>query len=349
MAENQVKRFPFSNKGMVQKLDVNQLDDGQYTYLLNMVSQQEGSLSPRNGYADVATTWGSADHTNVISDMLVSRDNAEGDPTVYLGIYDKLSRRNTDGSLTSLAVGILGSGAVQKRIGMAQFKTQQLNSTGTVYFASGYNNPDGSFRGMLRDDGHYTQARVNGILPPVVPAFPSPAVPTIVKVGGASDYTDSRLTATISSATRDTSGLGLGSIAFSENWDVVVSSVSGMQVGMYINYGPTTGFEYGSYITAINATTNTITFTSSPTPSGFINASQTPDANPIPVTGTGGTSTITLASPVNLAMSGTAETSYDSDDLIHLSFYSATPEFNKSLSFRLYSGSGYQGYIRRMF
>ena len=365
MAENQVKRFPFSNKGMVQKLDVNQLDDGQYTYILNMVSQQEGSLAPRNGYSNINTTWGGVGTPALIDTILAARNvgSLSSDPDIYMSINNsgapKLLRRNgSDSSVTTLASSIY-TGSTIKRPAMCQFKTDQLNNTGTVYFGTGYNEMSGSntaFRGMLRDDGSYSAARVVGLLPPVVSAYPTVSAPTVghanpgvsqivIADNSTTEYTAERVSTSVSSYTKAGADLNLGTPPTEvSQYYVVVGSVTDLQAGMLVQFNSAPSSV--ARIQSIDASTNTIVVSCGFTPSGAVKAYETPEST---LTSTGGALQVpaigNFTTPINLAMGGTEETNYDSDDIIHLSFYNGTPNYNNKVAFRLYSGTGYYEYV----
>jgi hypothetical protein len=345
MAENQVKRFPFSNKGMVQKLDLNQLEDGQYASVVNMICQQEGALSPRNGYQDIATTWPGAT-PSLISTIAVTRDQSASNPSVYFTTYRTLYRGDLTGSSSSwstsptvIGTSITAADDQTKRIGIAQFKTDQQNNTGTVYFATGYNDPNG-FRGMLRDDGSQSTAYYVGILPPAVPAIPTIAAPEIVTVDRDTPYyfTTTRVSTTVVSAQRaeNAIGLGTGSTA-SDDWNIVVSpgGLTDMQTGMYLKVGSLEGI-----VRSINSSTNTISISLDGTPAPFdaVTSYETSLQSAIPSGGTyrlegaGGNALL-----VDLSLSGTASTGYNSNDFIHISYYNGTPEFLKQVRFRFYA------------
>lgn len=51
--EYQAQTVIFLNRGLVQKLDVSLLQDGQYQQLSNMVSLSEGTLTTKNGHQKI--------------------------------------------------------------------------------------------------------------------------------------------------------------------------------------------------------------------------------------------------------------------------------------------------------
>lgn len=339
--DNQVKKFPFSNKGMVQKLDLNQLEDGQYSYLLNMVCQQEGALSPRNGYQDIDITWPGST-PSLVSTLAVTRDQGDADPTLYFTTYRTLYRGNITGttshwstSPTEIATSITASDGRTRRIGITQFKTDQLNNTGTVYFATGYNDASG-FRGMLRDDGLSSTARYVGILPPAVPAIPTIAAPEVVTVDRSTPYyfTTARVNTTIVSAQRieNAIGLGTGSTA-SQDWYLEVADITDMQSGMYLLINGS----LEGVIKAINSTTSTISFSTTGTPAAgnTVKGYETTLQTAFP---SGGVYRLDGFN-VDLSLSGTPDTGYNSNDFIHFSFYNGTPEFVKNVKIRFYANA----------
>lgn len=329
MAENIVKRYPFSNKGLVQKIDVNQLGEGQYAYLLNMVSQQEGAISPRNGYEDITTGW----TVSLVHSMMVTRSGITTDPTVYAGEGTNIYRVGVSGTVatpgTAIATGVT---TAAKRIGITQYKTDQYNHTGTAYFATGYNDSANNFRGMLRDAsdaaGTYPAlARVWGILPPVIPAAPTPAAPDVVPAGNIGT-SGTRYTDTIVSVAPASYG--------SDYYAIVVSSVTGLQTGMYVLIN-----SVSAAIGDIDVATNTIyvALPSAPSTSNTVIAYESPS-----VTSAGPATSDTLTFTANLALSGVFQNGYDSNDNIHLSFYNGVPGNIKSWTLRLYTNSGSASY-----
>ena len=156
MAENITKRFPFSNRGLVQKLDVNQLADDQYYSLINMVSFQEGSIAPRYGYADSAITWG-ASTPSLIHSLATVTTSINTNPTIYVGEGTQI-RRITGGPASSTTIETAFD-SVASKINIAQYKTDRTGESNMIYFAT-----PGK---MLKDDS-YAQARVWGINPPRV-------------------------------------------------------------------------------------------------------------------------------------------------------------------------------------
>lgn len=354
MAQVETKRYPFSNKGIVQKLDLNQLEDSQYAYLLNIVSQQEGSISPRQGYQHIGVqNW---DYPilppSLFHSMIVARSTSSSGPQVYLADGKILYRTgqitgspsagyNTPAAPNGskrIAEEITSNGT---RIGMAQFKTDQQNNTGTVYFATGYNLTTGTFRGMLRDNpnDNNAYARYNGILPPVVPAYIAPAAPTIEKVGSVTTAARVSPVPTVASiAARSENSLGLGNVNLGQQWTLGVSSLEGLQVGMYVEIGAT---PLKGRIQAIDVANTSINIALSGTPAigNQIKSYETAITN---VTGGG---TLELSSfTADLSLSGNYQDGYDSDDFIHLSFYNDTPATLNTATLRLYAGAGQLGY-----
>lgn len=362
MAQVETKRYPFSNKGIVQKLDINQLEDSQYSYLLNMVSQQEGSISPRQGYQQIGVqNW---DYPvlppSLFHSMIVARSTASSGPQVYLADGKILYRTgqitgspsagyNTPAAPNGsqrIAEEITSNGT---RIGMTQFKTDQQNNTGTVYFATGYNLTTGTFRGMLRDNPNDNNdyARYTGILPPVVPAFISEAAPSIETVGSVTTADRISTVPTITGvATRAENNLGLGTIDPSQGsqmWTLTLSSLDGIQAGMYVEIGPSNVPGTIHSINAIDGSIN-IALPSTPLTTWEVNSYESASTS---ITGGG---TLELSGfTADLSLSGVYQNGYESDDFVHFSFYNATPETINTATLRLYAGStgqlGYYEYV----
>lgn len=335
MANNITQRFPFSNKGLVQKLDVNQLSDGQYAFLLNMVSQQEGALVARNGYQDITLAPGPSPWpVSLVHSLAVTRSGVTSAPELYVGEGVNIYRIAISGTLYTYDPPIATNvAAAAKRIGFSQFKTDQYNHTGTTYIGTGYNSSSTSgghdiyFRGMLRDaqhiSGSYSSlARAWGILPPIIPAFPTPGAATLTPTGSVGSttarYTDTVATATATSYNSDYYAI------------VPTTSIVGLQVGMYLTVG---GLK--TQISQIDAASSTFYAAFASAPSGAI-LSYERTAN---ITYTAASDSNTISGSANLGLSGTYQTNYDSSDMIHLSFYNGTPDNIKTVALRLYTSS----------
>lgn len=343
MAQNVTQRFPFSNKGVVQKIDINQLQDGQYSFLLNTVSEQEGSLSPRYGHTNLTGSWPSTAPA-YINSLHVTQVGATASPTLYASentnIYKKIG---TSGNYTLVAYNAVTS---HKRIGMSTYKTDQIGTTGMTYFATGYNAyPDGSnyVRGMLRDNGGVgTLAKYWGILPPAAPATITPSAMTISPIIATGTYNGTinisaatRATGTISSATQQPSG--------SNFWKIVFTSPSTAWLpGMYITES---GGSQSSVIEKVDKNGAIYAYFTS-TPSGTVTA---PESAAVSTSaGQAYTATSNAISSVDLSFgANNPEDGYISDDTIAFSFFTSTPEKIYDIRLRLYAGGSDSDYYEK--
>lgn len=333
MAQNVTQRFPFSNKGVVQKIDINQLQDGQYSFLLNVVSEQEGSLSPRYGSVNLDGSWvGPAQQPSVINSLHVTQVTATGVPTIYFSsgadIYRKIG---PTGNYTRIAESVVDEPVNSyKRIGMSTYKTDQINTTGMTYFATAYNGyPGGSYyRGMLRDNG--TDTRYWGILPPAKPATITPSVMTIKSIltsgtSGAFALTNNRVSSDISSNNEQP--------AESKFWKITLSSPGAEWLpGMYI----TDGAGKESVIEKVDKTGAIYAYFDG-TPISPITSKETGVLN---TGGTAGAPYSAMSGSVSVDLSFGQENSeegYVSDDTIGFSFYTQYPEKIYDIRFRLYT------------
>lgn len=357
MAQNVTQRFPFSNKGVVQKIDINQLQDGQYSFLLNTVSEQEGSLSPRYGSRNLPGEWKASNGSttvatpSVINTLHVTQIGATADPTIYAVGGVNIFRK--DGELSNyrkVADSITGDG---KRIGMSTYKTDQASTSGVTYIGTGYNTHTygGSsyFRGMLRDSGKTGEDSYYwGILPPAAPAIATPGsvVTKSVIVDGATSYTgdpgsgspvtltvnNTRVTGNITSATEQPAG--------SKFYKIVLNPVSTEWLpGMYVrdNSGQASIIEKVDSTGAIYAYFDTppslsITALASGTATG---------AAGLMYTATSGSIT------ADLGFGGTDAEGYITDDTVGFSFYTSTPEKIYDIRLRLYAGSSPNSYYEK--
>jgi len=377
MADSTVTRLPMSNKGMVQKLDLNQLSDGQYAYLLNTVSEQEGALSPRYGYTDISiTSWGPARVDSLFVSNPVTATDAYK-PNVYVGESSNIRRvavsntpstspAGTSTTISTGGIGVTGSGAQARRIGITQYATDQYNNVGTTYMATGYNfNGSGgdagrTFRGVLRDNGSYSVARTVGILPPVVPAFATPAAPQVKTFGTVSSNTRVNTTTSTAIPTPTQSVL-------SDYYQVQVGTVgvptksylNGIQEGMYITVGtggttsagqlqgPVGGIDQdnsifylgGHGVTPSIAAGSTVVAYTTESANVAVPAVGTALVYAYPFPNSGGTA--------DFSLTGVYQNGYDSNDTVHVSFYNGTPSNIQSVELRIFCGSsnGYYSYM----
>jgi hypothetical protein len=330
MAQNVTQRFPFSNKGVVQKIDINQLQDGQYSLLLNTVSEQEGSLSPRYGHTNLTGTWPSATPAYATA-LHVTQIGATSTPTFFLSEGTNLYRKiGTSGNYTQIASNISVS---NKRVGMATYKTDQTESAGMTYIATAYNDyPGGAYtRGMLRNNNSSATAKYWGILPPAKPAAITPSTMVIKDIlttgsSGSINLANNRATNSISSATEEPTGSKFWKIVFSgsisSQWLPGMYIVDGTAQSSVIEKIDKNGAIYAYFpnqpVTSI--TSKETASLTSPTP-----------GLPYSVASSAFSPTVDLSFGLQ-----NDEEGYVSDDTVSLSFYTQYPERIFDIRFRLY-------------
>lgn len=340
MAQNITQRFPFTNKGVVQKIDINQLQDGQYSLLLNAVSEQEGSLSPRYGHTDLAGTWPSGAPA-YINTLHVTQVGATSSPTLYAAENTTLYKWKTgvSGNYAVSAYDIVSS--PQKRVGMATYKTDQIGTTGMTYIATGSNHyPGGSYlRGMLRDSGaNGATAKYWGILPPGKPADITPSAMTITPIivsgayNGSINISSTRASGTISSAVEQPAGSKFYKISF--------ASAQPWLPGMYIVCGAQSSvIEKVDSAGAIFAYFDTL-------PSGTVTSNESAAINT--TAGQVYTATSDPAIGVDLSFGATNDLEgYVTDDTVAFSFFTSTPERIYDIRLRFYTNDAKSAYYEK--
>lgn len=340
MAQNITQRFPFSNKGVVQKIDINQLQDGQYSFLLNTVSEQEGSLSPRYGHTNLTGNWPSGSPAYVNS-LHVTQVGATSSPTFFLSENANIYRKiGTSGNYSLIAYDVV---TAHKRIGMSTYKTDQIGTTGMTYFGTGYNDyPSGNYvRGMLRNNGAAAStAKYWGILPPTKPATITPSKMTITPVIASGTYSTSpsvsisstRATGTISSATEQPSGSKFYKIVFT-------APTTAWLPGMYIVCGA-----QSSVIEKIDSQGAIYAYFDS-APSGAVTAYE---SGAVATTAGQAYSALSDAVSADLSFGATnAEEGYVTDDTVAFSFYTSTPQKIYDIRLRFYVGGSSEDYYEK--
>ena len=347
MAQNVTQRFPFSNKGVVQKIDINQLQDGQYALLLNMVSEQEGSLSPRYGHTNLTGSWPSA-VPSYVNSLHVTQVGATSNPTLYAAENDALYRKiSTSGNYQLVVYNTVSTSTAHKRIGMSTYKTDQTGTTGMTYIATGENHYPGGgsdyIRGMFRDNGQAgTIAKYWGILPPAKPADITPSAMTITPIFASGTYNGSitigtnRVFGASSSVTQQPAGSSFYKIGFS-------SSLAWVP-GMYI---VESGASQISVIEKVDSAGAIYAYFAS-LPSGNISSYESGSV----VTTAGLTYTATsnaFSSPgLDLSFGATNDNEgYVTDDTIAFSFFTSSPENIYDIRLRFYTNSASSAYYEK--
>ena len=331
---NATQRFPFSNKGIVQKLDINQLDDNQYPFLLNTMCVQEGAIKPRGGWQKLDTTWGT--QPNYVHTMGLSRLSPLEDLYVYLGEQDRIQRCVYDGT-TNTSTDIIADSQGQRRGTFTTWRNGGLGGGSMTYFASGV-------RDSRRDNGVYAIARTWGIDAPADFARAAPGqydFVNIIKTAAFNgSYTSaSRVTDTVSAVSAIVANSGSdGYYAITPTGGA--TTINKILPGMYLKVG-----SQDIYVKEVDSVNGTFSahFTSAPAAGNTIDGYETtPDISNNP----GGGPPVyvidessTGMTPANLAFNGSPENGFDTDDNIHISLYFGTPTTINDIRFRLLCNS----------
>jgi len=319
---------PFGNKGLVQRVDANQLREDQYAFLLNMVSSQEGSIRPRTGYTALSTSWGTQpafSHT-----MGVARANGpQGDLYAYLGTGTEIRRNKYTGFSGSSTV-IEGNAVTSSRRGTyIPWKNDKAGSQIMTYFATGEK--------MLRDNGGYGDARVWGIDPPLDFCKAQPGTYSFVDIitdgtfNGSFSLTDARLNDTIASVAAvvaNTSADGYYAITPTGG----STTINAILPGMYLKVDT-----MDIFVDKVDAVLGVFYafFPLLPSAGDTIKAYETADITSTPPAVSDETSNAITS---NLAFNGSAEDGFETDDNIHVSIFVGTPDTVADIRLRLQVG-----------
>jgi len=299
---------PFSNKGLMLKQDASLLAPTQYSELTNVVSVQEGNLSPRAGNQNITTAapFGT-DYTGgpFAIDELITGSGAG--TTLYVGTFGKGIFSNGSGSFTTVATAATSG----------QFSASSYNagSSGSPYkyFATG--------SGNLKDNGTLTTLQNWGILPPVIPAQAALAAITVLPQTTASTTYD--IVDTISGAvtTRLPTAVTVVTVGGSAPGTLTItpSAMSGILVGTLLTIG-------GMVVPVLSSDTGLFTayMTAAPSVGAAITASEfsTVGTTAAPAT----IPVMTPApSPINAAFDGVATDAYSTVDPVHIAITLSNP------------------------
>jgi len=303
--------LPFGNRGLVQKIDPSQLSNDQYSLLLNMVSNQEGSIRPRGGWSSFSPFWAGGTAPSFIHTMAVARPfGPQGDLITYIGDGNQIQRvKNTSPYSASSAI-IEGSATATNRRGTYPiWKSDKSGANLMAYLATGEK--------MLRDNGSYNDARVWGINPPLDFCTAVPGgydFVNIIKSGtfnGGLTLTDSRFTSdTVASVRAIVANTG------ADGYYAIVptggaTTIDGLLVGMYLNVG---GVDIR--VDKIDQATNEFFafFSAAPSALDAIEGYTTANIDGIGVS----VDETSGAISANLAFDGSPDDGYDTEDNIHI-------------------------------
>lgn len=324
---NVTQTFPFSNKGLVQKVDINQLAENQYPFLLNTKCVQEGAMKPRGGWEQFTTTWGV--QPAYIHTIGVNRSSPNDDLYVYMGEGTNVQRAVYNGIVSS-SNDIIAENQGDSRGSYPTWRSSGAGSVPMTYFASGVQD-------SRRDNGSYTVARCWGISPPVDYARCAPGQYSFVNIikdaAFNGTYTSaSRLTDTVSAVAAVVANSGAdGYYAITPTGGA--TTIDKILPGMYLKVG-----SQDIFVDKVDAVAGKFYahFSSLPAAGNSIDGYQTtPSASNTPGSVLDTTSD---AISVNLAFNGDAADGFDSDDNIHISLYIDTPTTINDIRFRLQAG-----------
>ena len=320
---------PFGNRGLVQRVDANKLREDQYTFLLNVVSSQEGSIRPRTGYTALSTSWGT--QPSFAHTMGVYRANGpQGDLFAYLGTGTEIRRNQYTAISSGTSTVIEGTAVTSSRRGTyIPWKNDKAGSQVMTYFATGEK--------MLRDNGSYTDARVWGIDPPLDFCKAQPGTYSFVDIltdgtfNGSFTLTNARINdtvATVTAVVANSSADGYYAITPTAG----ATSIDKILPGMYLKVDT-----MDIFVDKVDAVAGAFYafFPTLPAAGNTIQGYQTADVSNTPPAATSQTSGAITA---NLAFNGSAEDGFETDDNIHLSLYISTPSTIADIRLRLQAG-----------
>lgn len=331
---------PFNNKGLVQRVDVASLEPGQYSYILNMTSLQEGAMTVRDGSVTLAPTLAASILQANASRRLhtIYKMRLEADNTLnprYLGMGEFLYRLYPDGTgqyaaNTQLALDGTGAAYLTKNSywGATQYNSGAQGKPST-YFATS--------KGNARDDGSLTRLTRWGVPRPskaavcnlgyqaALPIFlPSSGVARMAIVLNASGSVAInvvgttgiyRVNYTVSSGVHPIPGVAIYAGGVTIIPTVVTQDTGTSATGNFEAYFATTpsyGTTYYSY--RVNSLASS---------GGYV--SETVYFN---------------ATPVNLSAGGLAKNQYDSNDPITFTVWTDAPDKIQDIRIRLGVGEG---------
>lgn len=163
MADPRTEVIPFSNKGIVQRVDPGDLQEGQYYDLLNLTSAQEGALEVRGGTRRISTDNVTG---TVYSFAKLRKSTTDSDNDRYFITGSKIWRNTPTtgatgdtypGLFTDITTSLSVSSTASERVGAAQYNSGE-SGTPQIYFAGGDYN--------MRHGGGTGQVKAWGLRPP---------------------------------------------------------------------------------------------------------------------------------------------------------------------------------------
>ena len=340
MKEQGTITVPFYNKGIKQRTDVAQLGPGEYSYLLNTLTVQDGALTTRQGNRNMApelsvsggifyNPGGNRLHT--IAKMRLAAANTENPR--YLGFGNLIYRTKPNGggeytaaNTTSVALDSAGSAyfTTNERWQSVQYNTGALSKP-SFYIASS--------KGNVRDDGDFTKLELWGVPRPVTPAVCSPGISTPTEIFFSTSG-NTRVSVTIGTATAINVVGGAGLYRF--DYTLAAPNVHPL-IDVALRNGSNTLVPKVVVQASATATTGYFEAYATSALTGVYDSIVTSD-----LTSSGGfiSETVAFFGAKDLSMGGKPADGYDTDDPIYFSIYVDQPGLIQDLRIRLGVGEG---------
>lgn len=342
MSSNITQKQPLSNRGLVQKIDVNQLAKDQYSFLLNMVSTQEGSLCPRFGYEQTSVNWGGSGDYSYAHTIGIARINSL--LQMYIGEGTNIRKANLTTGPISGTIIATGVNSGPNRSSYIPWSPSSSTGSYVEYFATGDQ--------MLADitpSGGVLAAGVNkwGIKPPLYPTVAAPSAYTFKALtlsstfNGSYSYTNSRVNDTIASVTAIVATSGANGY-----YRIVptggATTIDAILPGMYLLVGAqnvrvdtvdATTTSFSAYFGTLPAAGNAIAgYQFSADLSGGVGGMINQTSNAI---------------TADLSFGGLAADGFDTQDNVHISLRVMTPLTVSDIRLRLQCGGSANDYYER--
>lgn len=341
MAQNITSKQSFSNRGLVQKIDVNQLAKDQYSFLLNMVSTQEGSLRPRNGYYQNPINWGGSGDYSYAHTISLSRYNSQ--ILMYIGEGTNIRRTaNLESEPTTGSIIATGVNSGANRSSYIPWYPSSATGSLVQYFATG-----DQMLGDITPAGVLT-AGVNkwGIKPPLYPTACAPSsysfkdITTSGTFNGSYSYASTRVNDTVATVTDVVATSGANGY-----YKIVPTSgattIDKILPGMYLKVG-----SQNIRVDVVDATTNSFSayFGTLPAAADSILGYEfSTDLSGVGAVANETSGAITS----NLAFNGVAADGFDTQDNVHISLRVMTPLTVSDVRLRLQCGGSVNDYYER--
>lgn len=326
---------PFTNKGLTQRADRALIFDGEYSFLENLYSEQEGLLTIRTGHKRLTTT---AVASQIVSLSKLNLGGTDANNPRYLGEGTKILRTNSAYTTADISPGFvtLTSGA--------RWQAQQYNA-GTSGTPALFLATDDA---AMRDNGTYTSLQYWGIDPPTKPAQVIAANPPILNANGSGFLVNSRFVPstdptytpnsnasgekTLTAASYTSVGGGLYYAKLTPTATSPINGTNGITPGMMVDITDGVHSDDQVVVVAVGPT-----YFYCYTTFQYVFGSTTVTSNSIYEQFTIGTAIEEFITGLSInAAFGGAAPSYDSDDPFHISVFMSDPTHLTSMQLRIY-------------